>query len=111
MAKIKKFIVHPTDDRLAGFPKEVQDLVKKGRGQGFITQEELLKAVPHAEDDVILLDEIYSLFLDCGVDPRVINDVVTKNGCAFRTAFFLLCRVTIPPGKNVLSFDKSVFII
>jgi RNA polymerase primary sigma factor len=68
MAKIKKFITHPTDEKLAGFPKEVQELVKKGRGQGFITQEELLKAVPHAEDDVILLDEIYSLFMDSGVE-------------------------------------------
>ena len=68
MARTKKFISHPTDERLVAFPKEVQDLVKKGRSQGFITQEELLKAVPNAEDDVILLDEIYSLFLDCGVE-------------------------------------------
>lgn len=68
MARTKKFISHPTDERLSAFPKEVQDLVKKGRSQGFITQEELLKAVPRAEEDVILLDEIYSLFLDCGIE-------------------------------------------
>ncbi|MBI5152711.1 RNA polymerase sigma factor RpoD [Candidatus Peregrinibacteria bacterium] len=68
MARTKKFILHPTDDRLSNFSKEVQDLVKKGRSQGFITQEQLLKAVPRAEEDVILLDEIYSLFLDCGIE-------------------------------------------
>lgn len=68
MARTKKFISHPTDERLSAFPKEVQNLVRKGRGQGFITQEELLKAVPRAEEDVILLDEIYSLFLDCGIE-------------------------------------------
>ncbi len=68
MARTKKFIQHATDERLAAFPKEVRDLVRKGRSQGFITQEELLKAVPNVEEDVILLDEIYSLFLDCGVE-------------------------------------------
>jgi RNA polymerase primary sigma factor len=68
MARTKKFIVHPTDDKLAEFPKEVRRLVKKGRGQGFVTQQELMKAIPNIEEDLVLLDEIYSLFLDLGID-------------------------------------------
>ncbi|MBI4975054.1 RNA polymerase sigma factor RpoD [Candidatus Peregrinibacteria bacterium] len=68
MARTNKFISHPTDDQLAKFPKEVQDLVKKGREQGFVTQQELLKAMPNVEDDLILLDEIYSLFMDLGIE-------------------------------------------
>lgn len=68
MARTKKFIVHPTDDKLAQFPVEVRGLVKKGREHGFVTHEELLKAMPHIEDDLLLLDEIYSLFLDLGVE-------------------------------------------
>lgn len=68
MARTKKFIVHPTDDKLAQFSQEVRDLVKKGRGHGFVTQEELLKAMPHIEEDLLLLDEIYSLFLDLGIE-------------------------------------------
>ncbi len=73
MARTAKFIQHPTDDQLDGFPEEVRGLVKKGKQQGFITQEELLKAMPNIESDLILLDEIYSLFMDLGievVDPK-----------------------------------------
>ncbi|MEK7086133.1 MAG: RNA polymerase sigma factor RpoD [Patescibacteria group bacterium] len=53
---------------MARFPTEVQSLIKKGKEQGFVTHQELLKAMPHIEDDLILLDEIYSLFMDLGVE-------------------------------------------
>jgi RNA polymerase primary sigma factor len=76
MARTKKFIVHPTDDKLAQFPPEVRRLVKKGREQGFVTQQELLKAIPNIEDDVLLLDEIYSLFLDLGIDVIDVKDAM-----------------------------------
>lgn len=68
MARTTKFISHPTDDQLAKFPEEVQSLIKKGKEQGFVTHQELLKAMPNIEDDLILLDEIYSLFMDLGVE-------------------------------------------
>jgi len=68
MARTAKFTDQPTDEQLDKFPKEVRDLVKKGREQGFVTQEELLKAMPNIEDDLLLLDEIYSLFMDLGVE-------------------------------------------
>ncbi len=68
MARTSKFITHPSDDQLARFPTEVQALIKKGKEQGFVTHQELLKAMPHIEDDLILLDEIYSLFMDLGVE-------------------------------------------
>lgn len=80
MARTRKFIVQPSDDKLASFPKEVGVLVKKGRQQGFVTQQELMKAMPHIEDDVLLLDEIYSLFLDLGIDViDVKNEMIWKN--------------------------------
>lgn len=68
MARTSKFITHPTDDQLAKFPKEVQDLIKKGKQQGFVTHQELLKAMPNIENDLILLDEVYSLFMDLGIE-------------------------------------------
>ncbi len=68
MARTNKFIQQPTDDQLQSFPNEVKELVKKGREQGFITHQDLLKAMPHIEEDVIMLDEIYSLFLDLGIE-------------------------------------------
>ncbi|MBD3331161.1 RNA polymerase sigma factor RpoD [Candidatus Peregrinibacteria bacterium] len=68
MARTTKFIKHPTEEQLEQFPKEVRHLVKKGKEQGFVTHQELLKAMPNIEGDLILLDEVYSLFLDLGID-------------------------------------------
>jgi len=68
MARTKKFIVQPTDDKLAQFPQEVRDLVKKGREHGFVTHQELMKAMPKLEEDLMLLDEVYGMFLDLGIE-------------------------------------------
>ena len=46
----------------------VQELMKKWKVDGRITQDELMNAVPNAEDDVDLLDEIYSRFMAIDVD-------------------------------------------
>lgn len=80
MARTRKFIVHPSEDKLSEFPKEVRTLVKKGRQQGFVTQQELMKAVPKVEEDLLLLDEIYGLFLDLGIDVIDVKDaMIWKN--------------------------------
>jgi RNA polymerase primary sigma factor len=77
MARTKKFIVTPTDDKLNQFPPEVRDLVKKGREHGFVTQQELMKAIPAIEEDLILLDEIYGLFLDLGIEVIDAKDAMS----------------------------------
>ena len=66
--KKKTFIAQPTKEDLDKFPKEVRHLVKKGRQQGFVTQQELLKAMPKIEEDLLLLDEVYGLFMDLGIE-------------------------------------------
>ena len=68
MAQTRKFITQPSDDRLAQFPPAVRDLVKKGHEHGFVTHQELLKAMPNVEDDLMILDELYALFLDLGIE-------------------------------------------
>ena len=68
MARTKKFIVQPTDDTLQQFPEAVRDLVKKGREHSFVTHQELMKAIPNAEDDIMLLDEVMGLFMDLGIE-------------------------------------------
>ncbi len=73
----KKFIAQPSDDDLAKFPKGIKRLIKKGREQRFVTHQELLKAMPEVEDNVIMLDEIYTLFLDLGIEIiDVKNDMI-----------------------------------
>ncbi len=74
MARTNQFVSQPSDDQLAKFPDEVQRLVKKGKEQGFVTQEELLKAMPNIEEDLLLLDEIYGLFMDLGIEVMDAKD-------------------------------------
>jgi len=68
MARTTKFITHPSDEQLEKYPKEVKQLIKKGKEQGFVTHKELMKAIPNIENDLILLDEIYSFFLELGIE-------------------------------------------
>jgi RNA polymerase primary sigma factor len=74
MARTKKFIAQPSDDQLAEFPDEIRGLVKKGREHGFVTHQELMKALPKLEDDIVLLDEIYALFIDLGIEVMDAKD-------------------------------------
>lgn len=56
------------------FPPEVEHVVIKGQQQGFITQQEVIQAVPMAEDDVELLDKLYEAFMDMGVEVVDMRD-------------------------------------
>ncbi len=64
----KKFIAQPDEETLAKYPKSIKRLLQKGREQRFVTHKELLKAIPEIEDNVIMLDEIYTLFMDLGIE-------------------------------------------
>lgn len=66
---LTKFIDNEVPDEiLEDMSDEVQELMKKWKVDGRITQDELMNAVPNAEDDVDLLDEIYSRFMTIWVD-------------------------------------------
>lgn len=53
---------------MAKLRKVSQRLLKKGRDQGFLTQEEILEAFPDAEERLPELDELYARLIDAGVD-------------------------------------------
>ncbi len=74
MARTKKFIAHYSDENLAKYPQEVRDLVQHGRQRGFVTQQELMQAVPNIEDDVEFADEVYTLLLELGIDLIDVQD-------------------------------------
>ena len=48
--------------------KPVQELIKKGRDQGFLTQEDILEVFSDAEARVDELDDFYEKLLAEGVD-------------------------------------------
>lgn len=102
-SRTRKFIVHPTDDRLAQFSPEVQEVVKKGRQQGFVTQQELMKAIPKAEEDLMLLDDVYSLFLDLGIevmDPKESDSLIWKKDDEAKAVEDALKSVESAPKKQ-----------
>ncbi len=47
---------------------EIKKLIEKGKKQGFVTQEEILKVFPEAEDQVEELDAFYAKLLDQKID-------------------------------------------
>src|SRR3990172_7194881 len=48
--------------------KDVVELIKKGRDQGFLTQDDILEVFPDAEDRLSELDELYDKLLAEGID-------------------------------------------
>lgn len=53
---------------LEWMPDTIQELMKKWKKDGKITQDELMSALPNAEDDLDLLDEVYTRFLQLKID-------------------------------------------
>ncbi|MBT4119622.1 MAG: RNA polymerase sigma factor RpoD [Candidatus Peribacter sp.] len=72
----RKFIVQPSDDDLKELPEEVKHLIKKGREQRYVTHQEIMSVVPNAEEDVELLDEVYSLLVDLGIQVIDVKDAL-----------------------------------
>ncbi len=66
---LQKFIDVEVDATLLEWmPIEIQELMKKWKKEWKITQDEIMTAIPHAEDDIDLLDEIYTRFLQLKID-------------------------------------------
>ncbi|MDD4627821.1 MAG: RNA polymerase sigma factor RpoD [Candidatus Peribacteraceae bacterium] len=80
----RKFIAQPTDEDLKKFPESVKHLIKKGREQRYVTHQEIMSVVPNAEENVDLLDEIYTLLTDLGIQVIDVKDVLIweKKGTA-----------------------------
>ncbi len=72
----RKFIAQPTDEDLKKFPESVKHLIKKGREQRYVTHQEIMAVVPNAEENVDLLDEIYTLLTDLGIQVIDVKDVL-----------------------------------
>lgn len=53
---------------LEWMPTKIQELMKKWKKEGSVTQDEIMSAIPNAEDDIELLDEIYTRFLQLKID-------------------------------------------
>lgn len=73
----KKSIGNFHNEKLAKLPPSIKELLEKGMSQGFITQQELSKVLPDAEENVTLLDEVYSLLIELEVDVNEYKDALS----------------------------------
>lgn len=58
--------------------KQVVEIIKKARDQGFLTQEEILEIFPDAESRINELDDLYDQLLSEGID--VFESVTSEDG-------------------------------
>lgn len=49
-------------------PKTISDLIKQGKEQGFVTQDDILTLFPVAENHIPELDKLYVKLIDLGID-------------------------------------------
>ena len=70
----RKFIYQPTDDDLKKFPPSIKHLIKKGREQRYVTHQEIMVGVPDIENDIDLLDQVYELFMNLGIEIIDVKD-------------------------------------
>ncbi len=66
---LTKFIdVEVPAQYLEDMSEEIQELMKKGKKEGAIVQDELMAAIPNAEEDIDLLDDVFKRFLALEID-------------------------------------------
>lgn len=66
---LKQFLDIKVDDKLLEWmPEEIQELMKQGKKDGSVTQDQVMSAIPNVETDLDLLDEVYTRFLTLSID-------------------------------------------
>lgn len=66
---IQKFIeTEVPEEILEWMPEKVQELMKKWKREWHVTQDEVIAVLPNLEEDLDLLDEIYSRFLQLNIE-------------------------------------------
>ena len=68
MAKVRKFITHELDENIKDLPKDIQVLIKKGKQQKFVTEQEVQAAFDNNIESLDLMDKVYEMFFDLGVE-------------------------------------------
>lgn len=67
--------------------KSTEELIKKGKDQGFLTQDEILESFPDAERRIDELDTMYAVLLESGVD--VFESVEAEGGAGEKARLIL----------------------
>jgi hypothetical protein len=80
--------------------RKAEALMERGRGRGFVTYDEILKAFPNIETDVMFLEDLYERFSTAHIDVLEgggmleIADDTPEKGYARSTRNMTLSRCT-----------------
>lgn len=56
------------EELVKDLPENIKELLKKGKVEGKISQDELMAVLPKAEDDIELIDRVYSIILQLDIE-------------------------------------------
>lgn len=73
----KRAIKMPVDNRIRMSP-EIEKIISKGSLHGFVTEQEIMQAIPNPEEHIAILDELYDVFFEKGIqvmEKRKLIDV------------------------------------
>jgi len=82
------FIKEPSKELMWKLPKKIISLFQKWKSQWFITEQELMKAMPEMETDIDLLDEVLEVFKDFWVDIVTHKDAFAMSKDDHYTALY-----------------------
>jgi len=74
----KRAIKMPVDNRIRMSP-ELEALISKGVLQTFVTEQEILQVMPNPEKNIKILDELYSVFFDKGIQVVEKRQILDKD--------------------------------
>lgn len=76
VAKSKELKETKKSEELKSFlsRKDIKALIDKGKEQGFVTQQEILGAIPELEEHIEAVDELYSQLTDMGIEVLDVKD-------------------------------------
>ena len=75
----EKMVKSAKSDKKKDLKLEIRKLIKRGKEQGFITQEEILTIFPDPENHINEIDDLYYKFLDEGIDVFDTTEVDTAD--------------------------------
>jgi RNA polymerase primary sigma factor len=68
--------VKKTDKKQRALEAKMEDLVKRGKDRGFLTYREILAAFPTVEDNIFLLEDLYSRLASSNVDVLEAQELI-----------------------------------
>jgi RNA polymerase primary sigma factor len=63
----KKVVKYVKEEPLP-FSNEVNRVIEKGKAHGYVTMRELLQVFPNAEDEVLMIDEVFDYLISHGIE-------------------------------------------